>query len=914
MKRTSRSIGWLVAVLTVGISARASAAHHGTAPGAAAPIAVPDPLKPWIPWVLQGDGEAARCPQLDGEDDARVCAWPARLALTLDDRGGTFSQEFEIWKAGAVTLAGNEEHWPQEVRVDGKPAAVIGDARPSLALAPGHHTVAGRFLWEALPDALAVPAATGLLSLVIRGHRIDFPLRDDDGRVFLGRKEAPAESDSVDISVYRKLVDDNPLLLVTRLQLAVSGKSRELLLGQRAAGRVRGAGRRQRAAPPLRSGRPAAAAGPARELDGHADRAPGDRRWRRDPPAAERALEGGRGGLGVRGASGAASRRRAGGAGDRSCPDDAARRLEGAARLRGAGRGARSRWLSGDAATATRPAINSGSCASSGSTSTAAATPSTIGSAGGSLRAGGSPPGSAPGSGASRSTAGISSSPASDKTGSDGVEIRSGRADITADSRIEGGRLSLPATGFQHDFDSLSATLAIPPGWRLIHATGADKVTGTWIDRWSLLNLFLLLVTALAVQRLFGWRLGLLALAGIGLTITEHRRAAAIWLAVLLGEAIVRALRGGKLQAIARVYRVAAWTILVAVLLPYAVSEVRRGVHPASRAGLQAELDTFDIAMFGTARAPQEAAAQALGEAKDEDKPAAAPRSPRQPPVGPPSRQVSGFKNAVGVGGLAIAGKPAVTKASGAKAFTAASAGAVSDDSDPALAQNRYVYDPNAVVQTGPGLPTLGMGHRLARLQRARAAGPGAAPLSGAPLVEPAAVARRGWRCWRRWRCRSCAGRSASAAGGTARGRCWARARPPRWCVVLLGVGGAGARRRSRRCRRPSCSTELKKRLLEPPPCAPDCGAIGRMALEATPGELRLVLEASAAAPVAIPLPGGRQGLGADDRARRRQGRRRRWPAPDDGDLWLRSAAGNVPRRARPVRSPPATASSSRCR
>ena len=71
------------------------------------------------------------------------------------------------------------------------------------------------------------------------------------------------------------------------------------------------------------------------------------------------------------------------------------------------------------------------------------------------------------------------------------------------------------------DFDGLSATLAIPPGWRLIHASGADKVTGTSIDRWSLLDFFLLLVTALAVQRLYGWRLGLLALVAIGLTITE---------------------------------------------------------------------------------------------------------------------------------------------------------------------------------------------------------------------------------------------------------------------------------------------------------------------------------------------------------------------------------------------------------
>ena len=36
----------------------------------------------------------------------------------------------------------------------------------------------------------------------------------------------------MDISVFRKLTDDNPLLLTTRLVLAVSGKSREVLLGR----------------------------------------------------------------------------------------------------------------------------------------------------------------------------------------------------------------------------------------------------------------------------------------------------------------------------------------------------------------------------------------------------------------------------------------------------------------------------------------------------------------------------------------------------------------------------------------------------------------------------------------------------------------------------------------------------------
>ena len=118
------------------------------------------------------------------------------------------------------------------MRVDGKPAAVIGDETPALLLTPGHHVVSGKFVWEDAPRRAG--GAVGDRPAVARhpGAADRFPLRDEDGRVFLGRKQAPAETDSVDISVYRKLTDDNPLMLATRLQLAVSGKSRELLLGR----------------------------------------------------------------------------------------------------------------------------------------------------------------------------------------------------------------------------------------------------------------------------------------------------------------------------------------------------------------------------------------------------------------------------------------------------------------------------------------------------------------------------------------------------------------------------------------------------------------------------------------------------------------------------------------------------------
>src|SRR5262245_40072682 len=74
--------------------------------------ALPEPLKPWVPWVLHGH-ESALCPQLlgrtvdadeKGEQDGAPCAWPGRLVLQLRDKNGTFAQSFQVYKRGLVTL------------------------------------------------------------------------------------------------------------------------------------------------------------------------------------------------------------------------------------------------------------------------------------------------------------------------------------------------------------------------------------------------------------------------------------------------------------------------------------------------------------------------------------------------------------------------------------------------------------------------------------------------------------------------------------------------------------------------------------------------------------------------------------------------------------------------------------------
>jgi hypothetical protein len=150
-------------------------------------------------------------------------------------KGGRFSQPWETYAETAVPLPGGEDHWPIDVKADGKPAIVVSqDGAPTVRLAAGRHVVTGAFAWPSLPPSLTVSSQTGLVALSLRGKRVEFPSRGEGGELFLEAAAAPeaAEADRLDISVHRRLTDGVPLLLATRLTLAVSGKMREVALGK----------------------------------------------------------------------------------------------------------------------------------------------------------------------------------------------------------------------------------------------------------------------------------------------------------------------------------------------------------------------------------------------------------------------------------------------------------------------------------------------------------------------------------------------------------------------------------------------------------------------------------------------------------------------------------------------------------
>ena len=115
--------------------------------------AVPLDLRAWVPWVLHPQDQRT-CPVEPGSPDrgdraptgARVCAWPGRLELDLNPRGGSFTQRWQVYAESWVSLPGDTETWPQGLLDGDQPLAVVlRDGAPAVKLTPGAHLLTGCF-------------------------------------------------------------------------------------------------------------------------------------------------------------------------------------------------------------------------------------------------------------------------------------------------------------------------------------------------------------------------------------------------------------------------------------------------------------------------------------------------------------------------------------------------------------------------------------------------------------------------------------------------------------------------------------------------------------------------------------------------------------------------------------------------
>ena len=784
-------------------------------------VFVPDELQGWQEWVLH-DKDYRACPfYFNGNAAARgdfVCAWPGQLDISIDADGGRFSQQWTVYAQDAwLPLPGNADYWPHEVSVNGNAAVVVErDGLPAVKVAPGTHRFTGTFAWDERPGVLPIPGQSGLVALSVNGKRIQRPERSTRG-LFLGERERETlAQDSVEAEVYRLVVDDVPTRLTTIIRINVAGGVREELFGP--------------ALPegfvPMFIDSPL----PVRlESDGKLRVQVRPGRWQimltARAPAVINEL----------------SLPAAGG----NLPDTEVWSYRSNDRLRvtaaeglppvdpmqaqvpdqwnqlpafrvGAGetlsiversRGIvahdnelglnRTLWLDFDGGGFVVRDQVSGTMRSE-------------------WRLDMAPPYALLSATEYGENLLITRG---DEPGETGVELRRSRVDVTGLGRSE-TRASMPVTGWDARFANVGALLHLPPGHKLLAAPGVDKAPASWVNRWQLLDFFLVLIVTIAAWRLFGPAAGIIALLALALSYHEFDAPAGLWLNLLIAIALMRVAPPGRLRQAVQAYQGISVAILVLVLVPFIAGQLRIAIYP--------QLE------------PQQDAAYGIFPAATVDMPATEPMEGRL---------------------QKLETMPVTQSLEASDAMRGVEADSVEEAAVAAAkAPRRYSrYAPNAVVQAGPGVPSWQWNsYRLSW------SGPVDADQTMRLIVLPrwAVSALRFFEVAmlllfaavlaaeilkKRW----------TLPGGLGLGA----ARP----AAFLGAGllaltlstsmPAEAQTPDRELLR-----ELESRLLQPPDCVPRCAEIAVADVAARGDSIGMTLTVHAAQEVAIPLPGSERG------------------------------------------------------
>lgn len=564
-----RSLLSCVMLLTGGWGSALSADEAGPA--------VPPALEPWRGWVLAGE-KSVGCPSPYDSGTERICVWPSTLALECGREGGTWRLEVRAFADAWLALPGDGESWPTGVSLDGQPVAVVfRDGAPSLRVPAGVHGVSGGFSWKEPPEKLAIPRTIGVVSLVHEGTRVPIPDRDASGWLWLRRgRSAEEERDTHSLTIARVVEDGSPIWLRTEIAIEVSGRGREEDLGcilpegwqlshvegpipvaVDDAGRLRaqvraGSWRIQidafRVTDLTRLEYPAGAVpAVAEELVGlrqrpewrvveFAETTPVDtslttypERWR-GLPVTRWTTAGPLAWVVKAEASGIRQ------------PD----RLHFRRRV----------WLDDDGRGVTYEDTITGECRGVSRLDAVPDHELAVVRIDGQRQL-------------------ITASPG----GAAGVELRTARPTIEAIGRATRSA-DLEAVGWQSDAESLAVGLTLPPGWRAFAILGADRVDGDWLTAWTLLDLFLLLVFALAVHRIRGYRIAILAFLAFALAYHEGGSPRFTWLVLLVPLALLGVVTSPRARYWLTALRLVAVGLLLLHLVPFVAREIQTALYP----------------------------------------------------------------------------------------------------------------------------------------------------------------------------------------------------------------------------------------------------------------------------------------------------------------------------------------------
>ena len=799
---------------------------------------VPAELEGWQDWVLKGEG-FRRCPLMSGTRGATsadyICIWPGLLTIDTDEHGARLAQTWHVDVDGWVPLPGDREHWPQQVLVNGRVAPVVDRGFPALWLTQGVHRVEAQLHWAQRPQTLRIPEITTLLALSMDGSVVPAAQRQG-GQLTLGRpRDADNVADSIDLSVFRKFSDGIPAMLTTQIRIFASGQPREEVFG-----------------PSLPEGFvPLALASeewPAR-LDEH-----GLLHVQVQPGYNELTLE-------ARAANtmdAIVARLPQAWASQEIWSYEAAPALRttqasAAVQVDPDQAGVPQEWIKlpawamSDGDTLTIEQRSRGASADvenslilrrdarldfSGDGWSMADTIF------GQMHSGWRFDALAPFS-LQRAFGADGPMLVTDGTesGSRGFEWRTASVDLNAGLRMDRRSTAMPVSGWQQVFEHVTTRLHLPYGYRLIAAPGTDRGNGSWLSSWTLLDVFAAAILILLTGRMLG-RIGA-GVALLYLLLGYHEAGSPLWtiLLVLALALVVRALPPGRLAAFLGRVRWALMVLLIVLAVPFAVGQLRAALYPQ----LEDVAWVEDAVSQWTDRMAESSPHTAVQQE------ASMPMPPAPPSPPPKVRGDEGGLDSIVVTGSRIRARDLISQ-----------------------------YSETTVVQTGAGEPRWDLGNRYTL----RWSGPVLPSQQVRLVIAPPWLVRTlrvvlvgmlGWLIW-----------------GLLRGSPTPRRKAPvASSVALLGLCAllvspmAGARDYPPE----SLLEQLRERLVEAPECAPACASFARAQVIADQDDIRVVLEAHAAAPIALPLPVGDDGLVL--RELRLDGRVQEALSRRDGTPWL---------------------------
>lgn len=775
---------------------------------------LPPALEPWKSWVLSGH-EDQLCPAPFNGAGKRQRGWISRLSVTAEEHAGrwtgTFVQDISVYAPVWIPLPGDADQWPESVLQDKTPLPVsMVASRPSIWGRPGSCRIQGVFNWgDQLPEWLPIPPEAGMVSLSVSGKTIALPeiysnrLRLRDGGA------AVHQADSETIAVFRLISDDIPLRITTRALIQVSGRSRDIRLPD--------------LLPPDGTLFSIDSPLPARLADDGAlvvQATPGqwDVRVTSRMPGPIARLPVGKGCYGdeiwsfkayhnlrmvnISGALPIDPSRT-------EMPDEWKRfpawrmEPESALTLDVIRRGdpdpapdqlslERTWWLDFDGGGFTLQDRITGALNQTWHLSMAA--PLELGRV------------SVDGMDQLITRQG--------KDGLPGVQLRQGALSLEADSRLPRRSTQLPAVGWDHDIHEMHGSLNLPPGWRLFSVSGVDTPDGAWLQRWTLMDFFLMLVIAISMFKLRSPVAGILALVTLTLIFHEPGAPKTIWLHLLVVTVLLRHLPPGWCRKLVKAWGIGAAIAFAVIVLPFVLQEVRGAIYP-QLSGPGASHRGSMMPIF-----------------------AAAPRRQlviEENEIMPETKMTRGAAKSFAESVTSTDGK---TTGSGLPSV---------------FGQNRLGIEQDALIQTGPGLPAwrwhtifLRWNGPVDQHQEIRLwlISPVVNRILGLVRVALLIVLIGVFTDIRNWR------RRLPVMPALFRGTAAILL-----LFLLIPVGMARAESGDTGFPPPSLLDDLRQRLLKPPGCFPNCADISRLELIAAPERLELILTAHALTETAIPLP-----------------------------------------------------------